>query len=261
MTATVSLLRTTPTPSEADIARVMDRNVCRCGTYPRIVHAVKLAAERMRAAGSADFVTVVRDGTFAGVVAPTERLVRKAAAAIKADWSVPTDLQSSQSVYEHLKKTGTAGGGRGGTPTVVGDVATARAQAARTLDASYRIPYIAHVPLEPRSAVAEWTDGKLTVWTGTQRPFGVRNELAEAFRIPETQVRVIVPDTGSAVRRQAHGRVRDRSGATGEGGGEAGQAGLDACRGVQVRLLQACRRHRREDGSRRRRADYGVGIR
>jgi isoquinoline 1-oxidoreductase len=70
--------------------------------------------------------------------------------------------------------------------------------AVRTFDASYKIPYIAHVPLEPRSAVAEWTDGKLTVWTGTQRPFGVRAELAEAFRIPETQVRVIVPDTGSA---------------------------------------------------------------
>ena len=77
-------------------------------------------------------------------------------------------------------------------------MAAARAAAARTFDASYRIPYIAHVPLEPRSAVAEWSDGKLTVWTGTQRPFGVRSELAEAFRIPETQVRVIVPDTGSA---------------------------------------------------------------
>ena len=47
--ATVSLLRTNPTPSEADIARVLDRNVCRCGAYRRIVRAVQLAAERMRA--------------------------------------------------------------------------------------------------------------------------------------------------------------------------------------------------------------------
>jgi len=46
--ATVSLLRSHPSPSDADIARVMDRNVCRCGTYPRIVQAVKLAAERMK---------------------------------------------------------------------------------------------------------------------------------------------------------------------------------------------------------------------
>ncbi len=47
--ATVALLRTTPSPTDADIARVLDRNVCRCGTYPRIVKAVHLAAERLRA--------------------------------------------------------------------------------------------------------------------------------------------------------------------------------------------------------------------
>ena len=52
--ATVSLLRTNPDPSEADIARILDRNVCRCGTYPRIVHAVKVAAERMRKTESAE---------------------------------------------------------------------------------------------------------------------------------------------------------------------------------------------------------------
>nr|MDQ2900651.1 molybdopterin-dependent oxidoreductase [Acidobacteriota bacterium] len=72
------------------------------------------------------------------------------------------------------------------------------AQADHKLDASYTVAYIAHVPLEPRAAVAEWNDGKLTVWTGTQRPFGVRTELAQAFQIPESRVRVMVPDTGSA---------------------------------------------------------------
>jgi aerobic-type carbon monoxide dehydrogenase small subunit (CoxS/CutS family) len=46
--ATIALLRSHPDPSDQDIARLMDRNVCRCGTYPRIVQAVKLAAQRMR---------------------------------------------------------------------------------------------------------------------------------------------------------------------------------------------------------------------
>ena len=45
--AAVGLLKTNPNPSESDIARMMDRSVCRCGTYPRIVKAVRLAAERM----------------------------------------------------------------------------------------------------------------------------------------------------------------------------------------------------------------------
>lgn len=48
--ATVALLRANPSPTDADIARTLDRNVCRCGTYPRIVKAVRLAAERMRSA-------------------------------------------------------------------------------------------------------------------------------------------------------------------------------------------------------------------
>jgi aerobic-type carbon monoxide dehydrogenase small subunit (CoxS/CutS family) len=46
--AAVGLLRTNPNPSEQDVARLLDRNVCRCGTYPRIIRAVRMAAEQLR---------------------------------------------------------------------------------------------------------------------------------------------------------------------------------------------------------------------
>jgi len=46
--ATIGLLRTNPDPSEQDIAKIMDRNVCRCGTYLRIIKAVRLAASRVK---------------------------------------------------------------------------------------------------------------------------------------------------------------------------------------------------------------------
>jgi aerobic-type carbon monoxide dehydrogenase small subunit (CoxS/CutS family) len=51
--ATVGLLKTNPAPSDQDIARLMDRNVCRCGTHLRIVKAVRLAADRMKTATTA----------------------------------------------------------------------------------------------------------------------------------------------------------------------------------------------------------------
>jgi CO/xanthine dehydrogenase Mo-binding subunit len=146
-------------------------------------------------------VTVVRDGEFAGVVAPNERVLKRAAAAVRTEWKVPQDHPSSDTIFAHLRKAPapSGGGGRGGSaPFAAGDAARARAGAVKTFDATYRIPYIAHVPLEPRAAVAEWSGGKLTVWCGTQRPFGVRAELAAAFHVPEDRVRVIVPDTGSA---------------------------------------------------------------
>jgi nicotinate dehydrogenase subunit A len=47
--AAIGLLKQTPDPSEQDIVRLMDRNVCRCGAYARIVRAVRLAAGRMKA--------------------------------------------------------------------------------------------------------------------------------------------------------------------------------------------------------------------
>ena len=50
--ATIGLLRAHPDPTDQDIARVLDRNVCRCGTYPRIVQAIRLAAERVRRTNS-----------------------------------------------------------------------------------------------------------------------------------------------------------------------------------------------------------------
>ena len=50
--AVVGLLKTHPNPTDDDIARVMDRNVCRCGTFPRIVQAIKMAAARLQSTPS-----------------------------------------------------------------------------------------------------------------------------------------------------------------------------------------------------------------
>jgi nicotinate dehydrogenase subunit B len=182
-----------------DIVRpgMLHGRVIRPDTYAGTL--VSLDETRLRAIKD---VKVVRDGEFVGVVASSERGAHKAAALVRTEWTRPDHHPSSATIYEslkqHVRKDAQSRGGRRSAPIEIGNVTDARAGVVRTIEASYRIPYIAHVPLEPRAAVAEWTGEKLTVWTGTQRPFGVRAELAEAFRMPEEQVRVIVPDTGSA---------------------------------------------------------------
>jgi aerobic-type carbon monoxide dehydrogenase small subunit (CoxS/CutS family) len=52
--AVVGLLRTHRNPSEQDIARVMDRNVCRCGVFPRVIRAIHLAATRSQSTSRAE---------------------------------------------------------------------------------------------------------------------------------------------------------------------------------------------------------------
>jgi isoquinoline 1-oxidoreductase len=154
-------------------------------------------------------VTVVRDGEFLGVAAPTASAAADAAAAIKAEWT-PGMGASARTLFADLK-TKLSGGG--GAPFVAGSIDEGLARGEARVDGEYTIAYIAHAPLEPRAAVAEWADGHLTVWTGTQRPFGVRQELADAFQLPQDRVRVIVPDTGSAY-----------------GGKHTGEAAIEAAR-------------------------------
>ncbi len=144
-------------------------------------------------------VKVVRDGDFAGVVAPDPHSAELALAALAATWTEPPAQPSNKTIFEYFKRNADVGEDRS-EPRVKGSVDEGLKSAEVTLSKNYTVEYIAHAPLEPRAAVAEWAPAgdKLTVWTGTQRPFAVREELATAFRIPSDKVRVLVPDTGSA---------------------------------------------------------------
>jgi nicotinate dehydrogenase subunit B len=142
-------------------------------------------------------VKVVRDGNFVGVAAPDSQTAEQAIKSIKAIWKPVEEKVSGKTLFEHLRKSASEGTTNERGSNVTGSVKDGLAESDVKIKEAYTIAYIAHAPLEPRAAVAEWKDGKLTVWTGTQRPFGVRQELAEAFRIEEKNVRVIVPDTGS----------------------------------------------------------------
>ncbi|HXZ20735.1 MAG TPA: molybdopterin cofactor-binding domain-containing protein [Candidatus Acidoferrales bacterium] len=150
-------------------------------------------------------VTVVHDGDFVGVAAPRLLDAERAIAALHAEWKT-TPQPSSAEIFDYLKRKVEAPGERNSRHET-GSVDSALAQAAHRVEATYTVSYIAHAPLEPRAALAEWENGKLTVWTGTQRPFAVRDELASAFHVPQADVRVIVPDTGSAYGGKHTGEV------------------------------------------------------
>jgi CO/xanthine dehydrogenase Mo-binding subunit len=140
-------------------------------------------------------VVIVRDGDFVGAAAPSVNQAEKALAAIRAQWKEVPQI-SDRELFTYLKQN--AQKSEEHPRKEMGSMEAGLAAAARRLESTYTVAYIAHAPLEPRAAVAEWKDGKMTVWTGTQRPFAVRVEVANAVHIPESNVRVIVPDTGSA---------------------------------------------------------------
>ncbi|MEZ4777147.1 MAG: molybdopterin cofactor-binding domain-containing protein [Bacteroidia bacterium] len=159
-------------------------------------------------------VVVVKDGNFVGVAAPDPGLANRALSTIKAEWST-TAQPSQREIFTYLTENARSGGGR--TQNESGSVIQGMTEADIRQKQTYRLNYIAHAPLEPRAAIAQWEGDKLTAWVGTQRPFGVRTELAQLFQMPEEKVRVIMPDTGS-----------------GYGGKHTGEAALEAARLAKV---------------------------
>lgn len=172
--------------------------------------ATLLSADTSAAEGMPG-VLVVRDGNFLGVAAPSSALAEKAAAAIKPEWKSEPQI-SSKELFDYLRKN-PAKDEELETVHEVGDVQMVFASSQRRVNSTFNIAYIAHAPLEPRAALAQWNGDQVTVWTGTQRPFGVRSELATAFHLPEEKVHVLMPDTGS-----------------GYGGKHTGETALEAAR-------------------------------
>ena len=153
---------------------------------------------------------VVRDGSFVGVAAASSHLATAAVAAIQAEWKSEPQ-PSSKELFDYLKKNTEDGS----DPTGDGD----RFNTGNVDEGLASATYVCNRPIRFltshmfRSNLAlRWRSGTATIdrLDRTQRPFGVRGELAEAFRIPEDRVRVLMPDTVRDMAASIRGRRRSR---------------------------------------------------
>jgi len=144
-------------------------------------------AERMPGVAS-----VARDEHLVAVLADTDEHAAAAMHLLQAEWGNPAPRASSLDLPAMLVETAS-------DPFVTqerGSLDEGFRLADGILEATYFVPYVSNAPMEPRAAVAAWEEDRLTVWAGTQRPFGIRTELAQRFGIDESQVRVIAPEIG-----------------------------------------------------------------
>ena len=79
-----------------------------------------------------------------------------------------------------------------------GDVAAGFAEADVVVEEVYRTAGAQHAPMEPHAALAEWEDGRLTIFSGTQTPFNTRADLAGLFGIPDERIRIVAPPMGGS---------------------------------------------------------------
>ena len=143
-------------------------------------------------------IQVVRDGSFLAVAAEREEQAVQAMEMLRktATWEPGKALPAQETLFDHLlSQPDQAFLVVDGTP--VDDPIPpieAPAGAAQTLAATYHRPYHMHASLGPSAAVAQWIDGKLTVWTHNQGVYPLRADLARVLGMPEDDIRAIHMD-------------------------------------------------------------------
>ncbi len=154
-------------------------------------HGATLVSADTSAAEKLPGVRVVRDKELIAVLHAHRDEATKALALVKATWNPSPSTLDTENIFDHLQKVAPMG-----RPAGAGSVADGEKAATQVVEQAYHKGYVAHAPMEPHTAVAEVVDGKVTVWAGTQSPFGLKAQVVSALGLPAEKVRVITPYVG-----------------------------------------------------------------
>ena len=148
--------------------------------------AVLTALDEAKARQLPGIVAIVRDGSFLGVVAEREEHAIEARARLSAGakWQEQDSLPDPETLDAELVALPSK-------PTVVSEKGTPPAAGAKTLEARYARPFIAHASIGPSCAVAVLKDGGYTVWSHSQGVFPLRRDLAKVLGVGEDKLHVI----------------------------------------------------------------------
>jgi isoquinoline 1-oxidoreductase len=164
--------------------------------YAKIVrppaHGAKRTSIDTSAVEGIPDVRVLSDDDLVAVLHPYPDIAQQALEKIKANYVVPQTGINHETIFDHLLKNAPS-------PVVAsegGDLKTGEKKAATIIEEIYLNSYVAHAPMETHTAVAQFENGKMTVWASTQSPFAVQRQVAEALGLSTDKVRVITPFVG-----------------------------------------------------------------
>lgn len=148
--------------------------------------------------------TLIGTGATPGgvaVIADTPYHAMRAVKALAIEWDHgPAASLSSSEMIERLSQTLRTRPGNARLDD--GDVAGAFRSAAKTIEAEYRVPFLAHATMEPMNCTVQFKDGKATVWAPTQAPGFTRGAAAKALGIDADKVELHVTYLGGGFGRR-----------------------------------------------------------
>ncbi len=136
------------------------------------------------------FIKVMSKGNYVAVVCEREEQAIAAARALKTTWDKPktAPFPSSDDLFDYLRTATIAGPSR---PSVTGDPEAAFAGAAKVIEAEYQIPFQGHTAFAGAHAMADPSNGQMTVYSNDMKTYGMRRGIATFLGMPQDRVRVV----------------------------------------------------------------------
>jgi nicotinate dehydrogenase subunit B len=136
------------------------------------------------------FVKVVSKGNYVAVACEREEQAIAAARQLKCNWQKPATapFPASAELFTYMRG---ATPKSSQTPNTLGNVDTAFAGAAKIVEAEYEIPFQGHTSISPAHALADPSNGQMTIYSNDMKSYGMRNGVATFLGMPREQVRVI----------------------------------------------------------------------
>jgi isoquinoline 1-oxidoreductase beta subunit len=137
-------------------------------------------------------VAVIADNTWAAMQGRKK---------LKVDWDLGANAGFDSGAFKKTLQDSARQPGK--VARNVGDVDAEFAKGGKVHEADYYVPMLAHAPMEPPAAVAEFKDGKVIAWTATQNPQAVQATVAAAVGIKPADVTCHVTLLGGGFGRKS----------------------------------------------------------
>ena len=157
---------------------------------PPVVGATLKAFDEASVKDVPGFVKVVARGNYLAVVCEREEQAIRAARQLKCEWTPPqiAPFPASEDLFTYMRSTTPSSASE---PQINGDVAAAMSSAGQIVEARYDVPFQGHTSFGPAHALADPSNGQLTIYSNDMKSYGMRNGVAQFLKIPREKVRVV----------------------------------------------------------------------
>ena len=147
------------------------------------------------------YVQTVRKGNFVAVLATTEWGAVKAMRAVKVTWGEAEPLPDQSNVFDYWRAQKVA---KEDVTQNVGDARAVLATAVRKVKARYDFAVQTHASMGPSCAVADYRDGKLTIWSASQATHSLVTEVAPIVSVAPERIRIVYLEGSGCYGRNGH---------------------------------------------------------